>query len=93
MPSYGQRTGRMVALARNLDLFWSRILAGWTAVSFARLHRALAWQVRTLSLLNRRHFSFSLSNLYLLELLSEAAESVLWDRCRRLHELLRNRLH
>jgi hypothetical protein len=50
----------MIALACNLDLFRSRILAGFAAVSFARLHRALAWQVRTLGLFNRRHFSLLL---------------------------------
>jgi hypothetical protein len=48
----------MVALARNLDFFRARFLAGLTAVFVARLYRAPAGQVRTLVLLiYRRHFA------------------------------------
>ena len=45
----------MVALAGNLDFAGSRFLTGLTAVLIARLRRALAWKVCTLSLLNCRH--------------------------------------
>jgi hypothetical protein len=65
----------VVTLAGNLDLFGSSILAGWTAVSFARLHRALAGQVRTLSLFNRRHFSFSLFHISIYENCCRKAQS------------------
>jgi len=40
----------MVTLARNLHLSRSRVPAGLAAVFLASLHRALAWQVRTLIL-------------------------------------------
>jgi len=65
--SYGQGTGRMVTLACNLDLFGSRIFASWTAVTLSRLHRAPAWQVRTLSLFNRRHLLLLLSHISVYE--------------------------
>lgn len=45
----------MVALAGNLDFAGSRFLTCLTAVLIARLRRALAWKVCTLSLLNRCH--------------------------------------
>jgi hypothetical protein len=61
--SYGQGTRRMVTLACNLDFFGSRIFARWTAVTFTRLHRAPAWQVRTLGLFNRRHFAITPSHV------------------------------
>ena len=33
----------MIALARNLDLFGSGLLTGWTAVFVASLRQAQAW--------------------------------------------------
>ncbi len=51
----------MIALARNLDLFGTCFLAGWTAAFIARLHRAPAWQMRALVLLIGRHHVSPLS--------------------------------
>jgi hypothetical protein len=54
----------VVALACNLDLPGTRFLAGLTAVFVVCLHQALAWQVPTLLLVNRRHRASPLSSSF-----------------------------
>jgi hypothetical protein len=54
----------MVALACDLDLPGTRFLTGLTAVFVVCLRQALAWQVPTLLLVNRRHRGSPLSSSF-----------------------------
>jgi hypothetical protein len=55
----------MAALAGNFYVLGSGFLADLAAVFLARLHRATAWQVRTLLLVIGGHDSFSSSSFQL----------------------------
>jgi hypothetical protein len=51
----------MVALARDLNIFGSGLLASLTAEFVASLHHAPAWEVPALCLLDWRHHSLLFS--------------------------------
>ena len=89
-PSYNQRTGSMVALARNFNFLRSCFLTGLAAVFVARLNHALAWQVCTLTLFTSRHNGYPVPSKLLVSELKTLASPRLLDirRAKKAHRIV-----